>query len=213
MTDPESRAPIAPPRRRRRAGLWVLLCFVLVVSGLGVGVWAAVGKPLSAPEWLRDRIADRLAAAVPDLAVTFGELGVVVQPGGNARIRLGEVDVATPAGAPVASLESVEVALSLGALLRGQLSLRDARVAGVFLSMQRDADGRLGLALGQAFDPTRERPDVPTLVAGLRSAPCGPAPDRGRGGHFALRRRPRAARLDSRWRTTAAGARRGHAAL
>lgn len=167
MTDPESRAPIAPPRRRRRAGLWVLLCFVLVVSGLGVGVWAAVGKPLSAPEWLRDRIADRLAAAVPDLAVTFGELGVVVQPGGNARIRLGEVDVATPAGAPVASLESVEVALSLGALLRGQLSLRDARVAGVFLSMQRDADGRLGLALGQAFDPTRERPDVPTLVAGL----------------------------------------------
>ncbi|MFZ5962985.1 AsmA-like C-terminal region-containing protein [Thalassococcus sp. BH17M4-6] len=165
MSDQIPPGHVPPPRRRRKAGLWVLMAFSLLLAGLSVAVWAAVGRPVTAPDWLQTRIEARLTEAAPGVRLRFGRVGVVFQPDGLARVRLSDVDIATPEGSPVATLSEVEAALSFGALLRGQLSLREARLSGGFVTLQRDVDGRLGLALGQAFNPSSTGPDVPTLIA------------------------------------------------
>ncbi|WP_146588068.1 YhdP family protein [Puniceibacterium confluentis] len=149
----------------------MLLSLAMFLAMAGLVVWATLGRPLTAPDWMHERIEARLAQAVPDLQINFGKAGLLVQRNGLAQVSLSDVRIATATGVPVVDLSRVSVGVRPGPLLRGDVVLREARVSGVFATLRRDPQGRLGLALGPAFQQgAGGMPDLPTLIAQIDSA-------------------------------------------
>ena len=167
MTNTEKSTRRAAIPAARRARPIVLLTLVALVSALALGTLAMTGRVVEAPGWLRERIEARLEKAVPGLAVSFGRVGLRLERTGRVRVILRDVALGTAAGAPVAALSDIEAGLAPLPLLRGRPSLRDAQVSGAFLTLARDSRGRLGLAIGDAFDPGTPVPDLPRLVDAL----------------------------------------------
>lgn len=164
MTAPDT-IPPQPRRRRRKGGLLALIAFlVMVVSAAGVG-FALVGRPVEAPEWVRARIEQRLAEAIPGLNVDFGRMSLQVEGMDLARFVLWDVDLRNEHGEAVAALSDIEAGLSAPALMRGKLELKELRVSGAFVTMQRDERGRFGLALGDVFAKGTAVPDMAEIVA------------------------------------------------
>ncbi|WP_439119928.1 YhdP family protein [Marivita sp.] len=153
---------VSPSRRRGRWAVRVGLVLLLIVLGTG---WAMVGRSLSAPDWVRDTVEERLAAALPGYEVLFGDVQLRLERDGRTRVILLDVDVQTATGAPVAVLSDIEIGLALHDLIRRRVVLRDLSVSGAFVTLTRNRVGQLGLALGDAFALDGTAPDVPTLVA------------------------------------------------
>ncbi|MEN8683428.1 AsmA-like C-terminal region-containing protein [Marivita sp.] len=138
------------------------LALLFIMLGTG---WAVVGRSLSAPDWVRDTVEERLAVALPGFEVLFGDVQLRLERDGRTRVILLDVDVQTAAGAPVAVLSDIEIGLALHDLIRRRVVLRDLSVSGAFVTLTRNRAGELGLALGDAFAMDGTAPDVPTLVA------------------------------------------------
>lgn len=161
----EAKTPTSPPRRRRRRGRAVLLVLFALIAAIGVSGFLMIGRPVDAPAWVRERIEARLAQSLPGIRVDFGRMSLLVQRSGLARIILWDVDIRNQYGAPVAQLSDIEAGISAGALLRGKVVLREAQVSGAFVTLRRDRDGRLGLALGDAFAEGNDMPDIGQIIA------------------------------------------------
>nr|WP_274705555.1 AsmA-like C-terminal region-containing protein [Salipiger pentaromativorans] len=146
---------------------------MLAVSA-AAGGWALIGRPLSAPDWLRAKVEARIGAAVPGLDIRFGDLRLLVKPDGLASLVLVDVDIRSATGAQVATLSDVEAGFSPVQLLAGEVELRAARLSGAVLTLRRDAQGRLGLALGDVFAADTPAPDIPTLIAQVDAAMTDP---------------------------------------
>ncbi|WP_300532846.1 AsmA-like C-terminal region-containing protein [uncultured Mameliella sp.] len=152
------------PRRRRR-GRRLLYVLVALLAALGVAGYAMVGRPVDAPEWVRERIETRIAESLPGIEVDFGRMSLLVQRSGLARVILWDVEIRNLNGETVAQLSDIEAGLSPAALLNGQVDLREAQVSGAFVTLRRAADGRLGLSLGDAFAASSEMPDIGQIIA------------------------------------------------
>ena len=144
-----------------------LLGVVLLVALATGMLWYAMGRTMSAPVWLRDQIESRLAVALPGFQVDFGDLRLQLQGEGLTRIALSDVAVRSPTGAQIAVLSDLEVGLAPTRLLLGQYELREVRLTGAMLTMRRDEEGRIGLALGDVFAADTPAPDLPTIIAQL----------------------------------------------
>src|SRR6056297_81333 len=147
--------------RRRRAALFVAVALSLVMAVTG---WAMIGRSLSAPDWVRGMVEQRLAETLPGFGVLFGDVQLRLEPDGRTKIILLDVDVQTAAGAPVAVLSDIEIGLTAYDLIRRKVVLRDLSISGAFVTLTRNRGGQLGLALGDAFALGGMTPDVPTLV-------------------------------------------------
>ncbi|MBN9887308.1 DUF3971 domain-containing protein [Salipiger abyssi] len=161
-------------RRKRRWLAGLLLPLALVGLLLAGGLWYAQGRAIAAPDWLRERIESRLGAMVPGLDIRFGGLNLLVQPDGLARFVLTDVDVRAETGAQVATLSDVEIGVTPGKLLFGEAELRAARLSGAVLTLRRNAEGELGLALGDVFASDTPTPDIPTIIARVDDAMSDP---------------------------------------
>ncbi|MEN8659029.1 MAG: AsmA-like C-terminal region-containing protein [Marivita sp.] len=165
MTEQEqsqSQTSVSPRKRRGRWAVRIGLALLFIMLGTG---WAVVGRSLSAPDWVRDTVEERLAVALPGFEVLFGDVQLRLERDGRTRVILLDVDVQTAAGAPVAVLSDIEIGLALHDLIRRRVVLRDLSVSGAFVTLTRNRAGELGLALGDAFAMDGTAPDVPTLVA------------------------------------------------
>lgn len=165
VTEPEHSPEIPDTPRRRGWRRWVLAVVLTLVLAVLAAGWAVMGRSLSAPDWVRDTVEDRLAAALPGFQVRFGDVQLRLERDGSTRIVLLNVDVQTAAGGPVAVLSDVQIGLTAYDLLRRKVVLRDLSVSGAFVTLTRNRAGQLGLALGDAFALDGVAPDVPTLVA------------------------------------------------
>jgi hypothetical protein len=152
------------PRRRRR-GRIVGAVLLLLIGLSGFGAWMMVGRAVDAPAWVRDRIEARIAQSLPGISVEFGRMSLLVQSSGLARIILWDVDIRNDQGEPVAQLSDIEAGISPAALLNGQIDLREAQVSGAFVTLRRDANGKIGLALGNAFAENTAAPDIGQMIA------------------------------------------------
>ncbi len=163
--DDDPRSAVSGPRQRRRRGRIALaLVVVLMLATAAAGAFM-VGRPIDAPVWLRDRIETRLAESLPGLRIGFGRISVQLERSGQARVILWDVTVLNPQGLQIASLSDMEAGFAPAPLLRGQLVLREAQLSGAFVTLTRGADGRLGLALGDAFEARGDAPDLPQMIA------------------------------------------------
>lgn len=176
--DHETPEPAAPPARKRRRGLRLLAGGLLVVMVLaliaGGAALVLVGRPLSAPDWLREGIEARLDESLPGLTIDFGDVSVLVERDGLARVVLSDVDLQTSDGVPVATLADLRAGLDPLPLLRGELQLGRVSLAGASMSLRRDREGRVGLALGDAFSSDTKAPDIPTIIAQIDAALSDP---------------------------------------
>jgi len=103
MTHADQAPPAAPRQGRRRlhrfalrllAAVVVLACVVLA---FGI---ALQGRPIAAPDWVQQRIEQRISQELPTARVSFGEMVFVVEQGWRPRVRLRDVVIATPQGHP-----------------------------------------------------------------------------------------------------------------
>ncbi|WP_417723926.1 DUF3971 domain-containing protein [Salipiger sp.] len=166
----EERASPRTPRRRRRRLIVALAVPLVIVLCLTATGWAALGRTLSAPDWLRARIESRLDQALPGIEIRFGDMRLRVERDLLARIVLSDVDVRSDAGAHVATLSDLSVGLAPTKLLRGEYELRTARMSGAVVTVRRDEAGRLGLALGDVFSGDTRMPGVPEIIDRLDAA-------------------------------------------
>ena len=164
----------AVPRKRRRRGRFALFALLTLVLGIGIAGSLLIDRPVNAPPWVRERIEARIAQSLPGIRVDFGRMSLLVQRSGLARIILWDVDIRNPHGEVVAQLSDIEAGISPGALLNGKIELREAQVSGAFVTLRRDGDGRLGLALGNAFGESTDMPDISQIIAQVDAIAADP---------------------------------------
>ena len=151
--------------------LWSLMG-TLAVLGLLAGLVAglllwSVGRPIAAPEWMRDRIEARVAEALPGMQIQFTDLVLILDEGWSPRIRLRDVSLREVGGPPVVTLGDLEAGVSGEALLRGQLEPGRVILSGARLFLRRMADGSFDLAFGDALPPIGQAPNPAALLEGL----------------------------------------------
>ena len=190
---------IKPPRRRwRRVLLWVLAAVTALAVAGGVALMALVGTQVSAPDWLRARITERINADSGDLQLGLGDMSIVVQDDWVPRLSLREVTVRDDAGQPLANLTDVEGSLALKPLLRGELRPGVIQVSGVQVTLRRSVEGAMGVSLGEAVTPAVE--EAPSMAALLQ-----PLEDLLREPHFASLARVEARNMTLRYEDARAG--------
>lgn len=159
-------------RRARRAGVAALAGLGLLVLATAL-VMVVLTRGVSAPDWVRDRIESRLNDALPGLDATFDQMRLQVGFPGRTRVGLRGVRLVTEGGVTVADLSEVGLGLAPAALVRGQVALDDVEVNGAFVTLVRQPDGRLGLALGSAFGGG-PIPSLTDIIGAVDRALAGP---------------------------------------
>ncbi len=141
----------------------------MLIAAAALSAYLMVGRPVDAPPWVRDRIEARIAESLPGLDVDFGRMSLLIQRSGLARIILWDVDIRNARGEMVAQLSDIEAGIAPRALLSGQIELREAQVSGAFVTLTRDSEGRLALALGDAFNAGTEAPGIGQIITRIDS--------------------------------------------
>ncbi|WP_375173329.1 hypothetical protein [Pseudooceanicola sp.] len=154
-TDPEA-GRAKRPHRARRVLLWLaggllVPVLLLALSGLGL-LWYAKGQTFVAPAWIKDRVETRIAGAISNVTIRFGDITLTVSDQWQPSLHLTDVQI-TPLGRgdPIA-LSDVTGSLDPAGLLDGQLRPRVISVTGTRLDFRRDEAGAYGVAFGTPSD-------------------------------------------------------------
>lgn len=159
------------PKRRKRdhalrslgAGSFLLTASLVLVCL--AGLYLASGRPIHAPDWLRDRIEARVAAGIAPADLSVGDMQLVVVDGWQPRLRLNDVRLISPLNETIVAFSQMDVSVALEALLRGELRPSHVALAGVFASVQKDADGQFRLSGGVDLEsPAQEAPNLAGLI-------------------------------------------------
>jgi len=145
-------APPAPPRRRHwslRAALWLAAAALVLSAALVLAALALTGRPLTAPDWVTDRVETRVNAALEGTGrLRIDRIVLQVSQAGVPRISLRDVRLYDAGGAEVAQLNDMGAALSVEALRERRLQPDTLRLAGAQAVLRRRADGRFDLSFG-----------------------------------------------------------------
>jgi hypothetical protein len=164
--------PPAPPARPRRGGrvlLWVGSTVLTVLLVLGVGITAGVvvlkDRPLTAPPWVQTRIEARIAEALPQARVSFGEMVLVIEESWAPRIRLRDVVVKTPEGAEIIHLNEFKATFAAAPLWEGRIQPKIISLSGAFATLQRTKAGAFRISAGlDPVAPARQAASLPQLI-------------------------------------------------
>ena len=171
MTSPDE-PPIPPPpapgkKKWPRALRWMLGVVALISILWTVGVWALLDTSLRAPDWVRIKVEERINAQMPNAALRFDDLTIVVEKGWHPRLRFRSVVLSDTFGDPILRLDDVETGLSFRPLLRGQVEPSFVRVTGGQAVLRRETDGTLRLSVGQEMRAIGQAPTLAALVENL----------------------------------------------
>jgi uncharacterized protein DUF3971 len=168
-----------PPRRIsvwRRFGIGSLLMSLLTAAVLGVVVYMLMGRPVSAPPWLREQVQARAAEALETAHLRFGAFDLVVTEGAIPQLRMTNVQLVTDTGTEIVSFGELRAGLSLTDLIRGQLRPSSIAISGVFANLQRQADGSVALSGGlDLTSPTQRAATFAELIEGIDDLLLRPA--------------------------------------
>lgn len=170
---PEGRKPRKKGRKRRLAGWSSLVLFVAGVLAFCWFVLFAMGETLTAPDWLRSRIEDRIERSLSGAQLSFGEIDLIVHKGWRPRLGLRDLELRDAEGRRILELADAEATLSMRALLRGQVQPKRIQMRGAFATLARDKDGNVALRLGDA-QTELGAPGLPQLIGGLDDVLQGP---------------------------------------
>nr|WP_233421898.1 DUF3971 domain-containing protein [Ruegeria profundi] len=157
----------APPRRRSRRRIAVHFSGWTVLS-IGVlaftGWYFLFGQNLHAPEWVREKVEQRLEESLGGLQFRFGDASFIVNEEWRPRLRLTDVTISDASGQQIAQMSDLRTRLSMRGLLRGQIRPRRIIVRDAQVSLTRGQDGALSLTVGSGSTPVQEAPDLAQLI-------------------------------------------------
>ncbi|MDA5555652.1 AsmA-like C-terminal region-containing protein [Shimia sp. MMG029] len=165
-TKEASPAEAVPPRRVRRFGILALLSVAVPAVLLALAVVALSGRPIVAPDWLRNRIEAELSKQMTAIDVRVGEVSLVFESDWDPSILMRGVQVLPATGGGAVAVERINVRLAMAPLLERRVSFREVLVSGVTLTGLRQADGRLRIALGQAMSAGALQTDTDMFTFG-----------------------------------------------
>ncbi|WP_407492883.1 AsmA-like C-terminal region-containing protein [Pseudooceanicola sp. MF1-13] len=149
---PQGQPQGTAPRRRRRVGKWVAailaIKLLVVVVALAALMWYARGRDFQAPEWVNDRIEARLATALPDVEVTYGNLTLSIALDYQPSLHLVDVRIHPLNGGDPILMADVTGSFDGRALLDRQIRPKTISVTGARIHVDRDIDGQIGVAFG-----------------------------------------------------------------
>lgn len=131
---------------------------------LAVAVAALIGTRITAPEWLRERIAARVERGIDGMSIGFGELSFVLGDDWVPKLALQRVVIRDATGTPVARLSDLRGSLALGPLLRGELRPGRISLSGARVTLRRAIDGVVGLSVGETPGTVEEAETVAALI-------------------------------------------------
>ena len=150
MTKDQTSPKAKTPRRRAKVGLWTFRGVMILIFLASVTAVMAIGQTISAPDWVRERVADRIERNLNGLQLEFGQVKFIILDGWRPRISLQNVALRSAKGQMIAQLAHAEASLAMRPLLQGQVKPKQIVLSGAFVTVQRDALGNLSLSLGQA---------------------------------------------------------------
>ncbi|MGR3759597.1 YhdP family protein [Roseobacteraceae bacterium NS-SX3] len=158
-------APAGGRRLRRRwrllrAAVWAVAVLSLVAAA---GVYAGLGTRLDAPEWLRQRVENRIERHLNGLQIEFGGITMVVNRGWRPRVGLRDVVLRQPDGTAVARLADAQASLAMRPLLRGRIQPKRITLSGLYATLRRGPGG-LELTLSGGEAPLRQAASLPQLI-------------------------------------------------
>ena len=116
---PEKQASTTSRSRRgvRVAG-WCLGTMFLVTGGVILTLALLIGRPVQAPDWLRENIETRIAGMMRGGGILdLGGIEVTLDRGLTPTVRLSNLTIHEPGGARLGDLADTRVVLSRAALL------------------------------------------------------------------------------------------------
>lgn len=169
---PEARHPDAAeataprPRRRwlRRVALWLGGPILVLVLAGAVGLVAIIGKPLSAPDWLREEVSTRINKGLTGTTLRFGDVAVVLERDWVPRLRMRNLMISDARGERLAVLSDVDGTVALRPLLRGELQPATIRLSGATMRLRRSEEGSVGVAVGDNPETVEEAPSFAGLI-------------------------------------------------
>jgi hypothetical protein len=155
----------------RRFGLWSVGITSVLVIVLCISILGMMGRTITAPDWVRGQIAQRVNAATPQVDVEFGALEVTLNHGWRPRARVRDVVLKNTDGAEIIRFSEADVQLAMRPLLRGKVKPKTISVSGVFATLLRDKDGKMSLRGGSELSgPSKEAANLPALIEQMDAA-------------------------------------------
>ena len=162
----ETAGPPRPrPRRLRRFVIGCAAGLTALVLAAAIALVALVGTRLSAPGWLRTRIADHVNDGLGGARVEFDDVSVLLQDDWVPRLALRGARIFDAAGRSLLNFSELQATVAPGPLLRGELRPGTIRLSGARLTLRRGADGALALSLGERDDAVHQAPTLAGLAA------------------------------------------------
>lgn len=145
------------------------------------------GTEVTAPDWLRGQVEARAGTVLDGADLRFGAMTIRLEGDLRPHVVLSEAILRDPDGRVLARVPEIGLQFSpRGLVLRRELLVQQILISGAEISLERNADGRLALRLGEAaaveqlaglaavldaFDSLFERPALAALrsvrIAGL----------------------------------------------
>ncbi|WP_435141645.1 hypothetical protein [Pseudopelagicola sp. nBUS_19] len=136
------------PIRVRRIGLIAVISIAVPVAVLSLLVFITLGRPLTAPTAVSERIEDILTARLPGFDVELGEVSLILQENFVLRIRARNVELIAPDGSGTVELSQIDANFNFATIAKGQVAPIEIRISGVFLDVLRQSDGTLNVSVG-----------------------------------------------------------------
>lgn len=152
-----------------KALVWVLNAALVVVSLgvllVGAAVYYLKGNPLTAPDWARDMIEQRLAEAVPQARVQFADVAVLMDDDWNPQLLLRDVAINSAAGEEVVRFNEVQARFAAAPLLEGKVRPSQIALSGIVARLRRGGDGSMALSMvGEGVAAERRAATLPELI-------------------------------------------------
>lgn len=151
----------------RRAAVWALGLVSVVAVSLSLLVVVLIGRTLTAPDWVRDRIETRIERNLAGMQIVFGDVEMVVNEGWRPRARLRDVTLSDADGRVVLALADAEASLAMRPLLQGQVQPKVIALSGAFATVRRAADGAVSVAVGPEAAQVGQAADFAQLLGAI----------------------------------------------
>ncbi len=155
-------------RLAKRIGAHSLLFFFVFSGVLLVGLYFALGRTVTAPEWVVERVEAEAAQSLEDIRVSFGSMEFKLHNGWQPRVRVNNVRVTDLNDLEIISFNQMEGAFAFEPLLRGKVRPVQLEIAGIFATLNRSSDGILSLRGGPDLSsPAQQAPSFAALLSEL----------------------------------------------
>ena len=148
--------PETKSRRRGRGGLIVLISFVVFFAAVGLTAFALVGRPITAPDWVRDRVERALSNQIAGADIGFGRILIGVNDNLEPYLRLEDMLLRDANARPMVALSDADIQIAARPLLSRQLRVTNIALTGGRLPLRRDADGQFAFTFGEGDAPLGE---------------------------------------------------------